>query len=202
LLLLVGLVSLSVTPYSVLMPIFAGRILHGDARQLGMLMGATGIGAVMGGLTLASRTGIKGLGRWVWAAASGLGLSLVAFSFSRQLWLSIAVLVPAGFSLMIQMGAANTLLQVMVPNRLRGRVMSLYSMMFVGMAPIGALLGGVVADRIGAPHTVAIGGLLCLAGGAIFARKLPAMRTEARELIRAQEMIAADPSGSFPVSHS
>ena len=94
LLLLVGLVSLAVTPYSVLMPIFAGRILHGDARQLGMLMGATGVGAVIGGLTLASRTGIKGLGTWVWAAATSLGVSLILFSLSRHLWLSIAVLIP------------------------------------------------------------------------------------------------------------
>ncbi|HEY1865838.1 MAG TPA: MFS transporter, partial [Candidatus Acidoferrales bacterium] len=117
LLLLIGLVSLAVTPYSVLMPIFAGRILHGDARELGILMGATGVGAVTAGLTLASRTGVKGLGRWVWTAATGLGLSLILFSFSRHLWLSVAALVPTGFFLMLQMGSTNTLLQVMVPNR-------------------------------------------------------------------------------------
>ena len=103
---------------------------------------------------------------------------------------------------MIQMGSTNTLLQVMVPNRLRGRVMSLYSMMFVGMAPIGALLGGIVAAKIGAPQTVAIGGFACLVGGALFARRLPAIRTEARELIRAQEMIAGDPTNSVPVART
>jgi MFS family permease len=202
LLMLIGLVSLAVTPYSVLMPIFAGRILHGDARQLGMLMGATGIGAVMGSLSLASRRGVQGLGRWVWGAAAGLGLSLILFSFSRHLWLSIAALVPVGFCLMIQMGSTNTLLQVMVPNRLRGRVMALYSMMFVGMAPIGALLAGVMAARIGAPHTVAIGGFACLIGAIIFARRLPSFRGEARDLIREQEMIAGDPTTSVPVSRA
>jgi MFS family permease len=202
LLLLIGLVSLAVTPYSVLMPIFAGRILHGDARELGILMGATGVGAVTAGLTLASRTGVKGLGRWVWTAATGLGLSLILFSFSRHLWLSVAALVPTGFFLMLQMGSTNTLLQVMVPNRLRGRVMALYSMMFVGMAPIGALLAGVIAAKIGAPRTVAIGGFACLGGGLIFGRRLPTFRGEARNLIRAQEMIAGDPTSSVPVSRA
>ncbi len=201
-LMLIGLVSLAATPYSVLMPIFAGRILHGDARELGILMGATGVGAVIAGLTLASRRGVKGLGRWVWAAATGLGLSLILFAVSRHLWLSIIALMPTGFFMMLQMGSANTLLQVMVPNRLRGRVMALYSMMFVGMAPIGALLAGVIAAKIGAPRTVAIGGLACVAGGAIFARRLPSFRGQARDLIRQQEMIAGDPTSSVPVSRT
>jgi MFS family permease len=201
-LLLIGLVSLAATPYAVLMPIFAGRILHGDARQLGILMGATGIGAVIAGLTLASRRGVKGLGRWVWASATGLGVSLILFAFSRHLWLSIIALMPAGFFMMFQMGSSNTLLQVMVPNRLRGRVMALYSMMFVGMAPIGALLAGIVASKIGAPRTVAIGGFACVAGGSIFARRLPAFRGEARDLIRQQEMIAGDPTSSVPASRT
>jgi MFS family permease len=201
-LLLIGLVSLAATPYSVLMPIFAGRILHGDARQLGILMGATGIGAVIAGLTLASRRGVKGLGRWVWASATGLGVSLILFAFSRHLWLSIIALMPAGFFMMFQMGSSNTLLQVMVPNRLRGRVMALYSMMFVGMAPIGALLAGIVAAKIGAPRTVAIGGFACVAGGSIFARRLPTFRGEARDLIRQQEMIAGDPTSSVPASRT
>ena len=199
-LLLIGLASIAATPYAVLMPIFAGRILHGGARELGILMGATGVGAVTAGLMLASRTGVKGLGRWVWAAATGLGASLILFASSRHLWLSIVALVPAGFCMMLQMGSANTLLQVMVPNRLRGRVMALYSMMFVGMAPIGALLAGVVAAKIGAPRTVAIGGFACVAGGAIFASRLPSFRGEARDLIRQQEMIAGDPTSSLPVA--
>ena len=200
LLLLIGLASLAAMPYMVLMPIFAGHILRGGARQLGLLMGATGIGALMGALMLASKTSVSGLGRWVWMAATGFGLSLISFSLSRQLWLSLAVLVPTGFAMMVQMGSTNTLLQVMVPDRLRGRVMSLYSMMFVGMGPIGALLGGILASKIGAPWTVAIGGITCLIGGAIFAQRLPAMRGTARELILAQGMTSGDPPASIPLS--
>ena len=202
LLLLIGVVSLAAMPYTVLMPIFAGRILHGGARQLGMLMGATGIGALLGALTLASKADVKGLGKWVWIAATGFGTSLILFTLSRHLWLSMALLVPTGFGMMVQMGATNTLLQVMVPDRLRGRVMSLYSMMFIGMGPIGALIGGAIAARIGAPWTVAVGGVTCLAGGAIFARRLPGMRGVARQLILEQGMGAGEPPASLPVSRS
>ena len=197
LLLLVGLVSLVAMPYTVLMPIFAASILHGGARGLGLLMGATGVGALLGSLTLASKRNVQGLGRWVWMAAVAFGSSLILFSISRHFWLSFALLVPAGFGMMVQMGATNTLLQVMSPDRLRGRVMALYSMMFIGMAPIGALLGGAVAAKIGAPWTVAIGGSACLAGGVVFARRLPSIRGEARELIRAQGMLIGEPSVPF-----
>jgi MFS family permease len=202
LLLLIGFVSLAAMPYTVLMPIFAGRILHGGARELGMLMGATGIGALLGALTLASKSNVSGLGKWVWMAATGFGTSLILFTLSRHLWLSLLLLMPTGFGMMVQMGATNTLLQVMVPDRLRGRVMSLYSMMFIGMGPIGALLGGAIATRIGAPMTVAIGGIVCLVGGAIFARRLPAMRGVARQLILAQGMGSGEPPASVPVSRS
>ena len=202
LLILIGFVSLAAMPYTVLMPIFAGRILHGGARQLGMLMGATGVGALLGALTLASKSGVEGLGKWVWRAASVFGVSLIFFAWSRHLWLSMAFLVPAGFGMMLQMAATNTLLQVMVPDRLRGRVMSLYSMMFIGMGPIGGLLGGALAARIGAPWTVSMGGLICLTGGAIFARRLPAMRGEARQLILAQGMGTGEPPASLPLSRT
>jgi MFS family permease len=199
LLLLIGFVSFAAMPYTVLMPIFAGRVLHGGAGQYSMLMGTTGIGALLGALTLASKTGVSGLGKWVWMAATGFGSSLILFSLSRHLWLSLALLIPTGFGMMVQMGATNTLLQVMVPDRLRGRVMSLYSMMFIGMGPIGAFVGGLVAGKIGAPWTVAIGGLTCLVGGAVFARRLPAMRGAARQLILAQGMSTAEPPASLPV---
>ena len=195
LLLLIGVASLAAMPYTVLMPIFAGNILHGGARQLGWLMGATGVGALAGALTLASKRGVSGLGRWVSTAATGFGVFLTLFAFSRYLWLSIVLLMPVGFGMMIQMGATNTLLQVMVPDRLRGRVMSLYSMMFVGMGPIGALLAGFAAAKIGAPATVAVGGLTCLLGGLIFTRHLPTIRAEARQLINAQDLMSADPPG-------
>ena len=197
LLLLVGMVSLVAMPYTVLMPIFADRILHGGAGGMGLLVGATGLGALLGSLALASRRNVQGLGTWVWMAGVTFGCSLVLFSISRHFWLSVALLVPAGCGMMVQMGAANTLLQVMSPDRLRGRVMALYSMMFIGMAPIGALTGGAIAARIGAPWAVAIGGSACLAGAALFARRLPAIRGEARELIRAQGMLIGEPPMPF-----
>lgn len=199
LLLLVGLVSFAAMPYTVLMPVFVGHVLHGGAFQYGLLMGATGLGALAGALTLASKTTVQGLGRWVWVAATGFGTSLILFSLTRSLWLAIAALVPAGFSMMTQMGATNTLLQVMVPDRLRGRVMSLYSMMFIGMGPIGALVAGFAAARMGAPWTVGTGGLICLTGAFVFARRLPSLRGEARQLIAAQGMAASEPPASLPV---
>jgi MFS family permease len=202
LLLLTGFVSLAAMPYTVLMPIFAGRILHGGARELGLLMMMTGVGALLGALTLASKPSVSGLGKWVWMAATGFGTSLILFSFSRHLWLSLLFLVPTGFGMMVQMGATNTLLQVMVPDRLRGRVMSLYSMMFIGMGPIGAFAGGALAARIGAPLTVSIGGLVCVVGGAIFARRLPAIRGVARQLILAHGMGTGEPPASLPASRS
>jgi len=194
LLLLLGLVSLVAMPYTVLMPIFADRILHGGARALGILMGATGVGALLGALTLASRSGVRGLGRWVAVSCAGFGVSLVLFSFSRVLWLSAALLLPVGFCMMLQMSSSNTLIQAMVPDRLRGRVMAVYSMMFMGMAPFGALLGGALADRLGAPLTVAMGAVAAIGGAALFGLHLPKIRVEARRLIIAQEAVGGEPA--------
>jgi MFS family permease len=194
LLLLIGLVSLVGMPYTVLMPIFADRILHGGARGLGILMGATGVGALFGALTLAVKTGVKGLGRWVVISCASLGVSLFLFSFSTSFWLSVVLLLPAGYSMMLQMACSNTLIQTMVPDQLRGRVMSVYSMMFMGMAPFGAFFGGALADRIGAPITIAIGGITCVLGAIWFERALPALRIEARRLIIAQGLAAGEPA--------
>jgi len=196
LLLLIGLVSLVGMPYTVLMPIFADKILHGGARGLGILMGATGVGALFGALTLAAKTGVKGLGRWVTYSCAGLGVSLFCFSFSTSLWLSVGLLLPAGYSMMLQMACSNTLIQTMVPDELRGRVMSVYSMMFMGMAPFGAFFGGALAHRFGAPITVATGGIACVLGAIWFARALPDLRVEARRLIIAQGMAAGEPAGT------
>jgi MFS family permease len=193
LLLLLGLVSLVAMPYTVLMPIFADRILHGGARGLGILMGATGVGALLGALTLATRTGVYGLGRWVTLSCAGFGVSLILFGLSRNFWLSTALLVPVGFCMMLQMSSSNTLIQAMVPDHLRGRVMSVYSMMFMGMAPFGALLGGAVADRLGAPLAVIMGAVAAFGGAAIFGLRLPAIRGEARRLIIAQQMVGGEP---------
>jgi len=194
LLLLLGLVSLVGMPYVVLMPIFADKILHGGARGLGILMGATGVGALLGALTLAFRSGVKGLGRWVAWCSAGFGASLVVFSLSHRFWVSVILLLPVGYTIMLQMACSNTLIQVMVPDALRGRVMAVYSMMFMGMAPIGALLGGALADRLGAQMTVAIGGLASLAGACWFGLQLPKISVEARRLIVAQAAAGGEPS--------
>jgi MFS family permease len=194
LLLLLGMVSLVGMPYVVLMPIFADQILHGGARGLGILMGATGVGALFGALTLAFRQGVKGLGRWVAWCCAGFGASLAVFAFSHTFWLSVVLLLPVGYTMMLQMACSNTLIQVMVPDALRGRVMAVYSMMFMGMAPIGALLGGALAEHMGAPRTVAIGGIACLLGAGWFARHLPKIRVEARRLIVAQAAGGGEPA--------
>src|SRR5580693_3338294 len=194
LLLLLGIVSLVGMPYVVLMPIFADQILHGGARGLGILMGATGVGALLGALTLAFRQGVKGLGSWVAWCSAGFGASLIVFAMSHRFWLSVILLLPVGYTIMLQMASSNTLIQVMVPDALRGRVMAVYSMMFMGMAPIGALLGGALAERLGAPRTVAIGGIACLLGAGWFVRHLPKIRVEARRLIVAQAVAVGEPS--------
>jgi MFS family permease len=194
LLLLLGLVSLVGMPYVVLMPIFADKILHGGARGLGILMGATGVGALLGALTLAFRQGVKGLGRWVAWCSAGFGASLIIFSISHSFWISVILLLPVGYTIMLQMASSNTLIQVMVPDALRGRVMAVYSMMFMGMAPIGALLGGALADRLGVQVTVAIGGLASVVGACWFGLQLPKIRVEARRLIVAQALAGGEPS--------
>jgi MFS family permease len=193
LLLLLGLMSLFGMPYAVLMPIFADRILHGGASALGLLMGASGLGALCAALSLAVRNRLQGLGRWVAVAAGGFGVAVILFSFSRSFWLSATLLVPAGFGMMVQMAGSNTLVQAMVPDALRGRVMSVYSMMFMGMAPFGALLGGALAHYLGAPATVALGGSVCIAGATLFGLRLPALRADAREAILAVELAAGTP---------
>jgi MFS family permease len=184
LLLLVGLVSIVGVPYTVLMPIFADRVLHGGARELGLLMGATGVGAVLGALTLATRRDSTGLGPLAAVAAGGFGVSLVLFSFSRWLALSLFLLMPVGYFVMLQMAATNTLLQVMSPDHLRGRVVALYSMMFMGMMPVGSLGAGFAAGRMGAPLTVAVGGAACVVGAIVFAQRLPLIRAEVIENLR------------------
>ena len=193
-LLLLGLVSLTGMPYAVLMPIFADRILHSGPRALGLLMGSTGVGALAATMVMAARREVHGLGRWIFYASTGFGASLILFSFSRSLALSIALLLPAGFCMLIQMASSNTLIQTMVPDALRGRVMSVYSMMFMGMAPFGALLAGAIAHRVGAPHTVAVGGTACILGSLAFGWKWRAMRGEARQLIVAQGMRSGEPA--------
>jgi len=202
LLLLLGCISLLALPYSVLMPIFADKILHGGARAFGILMGAAGLGALCGALTLAMRTGVRGLGRWIAISCAAFGTSLILFSFSHWFWLSVILLFPVGYAVMLQTSASNTLLQTMSPDNLRGRVLAVYSMMFMGMAPIGALLAGIVAKHIGAPLTVGFGGVGAIIGAIFFARALPSFRIEARELLIASGMAAGQPPESLPTRPS
>ncbi len=185
-LLLLGVVSLTGMPYAVLMPVMAEDVLHAGARGLGILMGATGTGALIGALALARRNSLRGLGRLVALGALSFGVFLILFSLSRQFWLSVALLLPTGLSMLFQMASSNTLVQSMVPDRLRGRVMSVYSMTFMGMAPIGALLAGVAAGSLGAPVTIAAGGAVSIVAALLFWRRLPELTPEARRLVREQ----------------
>jgi MFS family permease len=194
LLLLLGLVSLVAMPYTVLMPVFADQILHGGARGLGILMGATGMGAMLGALTLATRSGVLGLGRWVAFSCGGFGFFLVMFSFSHHFWLSAALLLPVGFCMMLGMSSSNTLIQAMTPDHLRGRVMAMYTMMFMGMAPFGSLFAGALAEHLGATFTVSIGAFACIGAALLFFFHLPKIRVEARQLIVAQEVAGGEPS--------
>lgn len=181
---MLGLVSLMASPHVVLMPIFAEEILGGGANALGLLLGMSGAGAVVGALILASRTALAGSGTWIAVSGASLGLGTIAFALSSSLELSCLVMLPIGFSMMTQMALSNTLVQAMVPDRLRGRVMAFHSMMFMGMAPVGALLSGALAPILGAPGTVILGGVLLLLGAAVFTWRLPGFRLEARRLAR------------------
>jgi MFS family permease len=200
LLLLLGFISLMGMPYTTLMPVFADRILRAGAGGLGLLMGMSGAGALIGALALAAKQSLRGLGRWVAWSSAAFGASLILFSLSRTFWLSALLLVPVGCAMMVQMASSNTLIQSMVPDHLRGRVMAIYSMMFMGMAPFGALMAGALAHRLDAPPTVALGGAVCLVGAAVFAVQLPAFRTAAREIIVALQPAGGEPSAATTLS--
>ena len=197
LLVMLAVLSLIGMPYMVLMPVFADRVLLGGPAAYGILMSAAGMGALAGAIALASRRDVTGLGGWVARAAIGFGALIAVFSLSRWMWLSVLLLLPIGFTMMVQISSSNTLIQTMVPDALRGRVMSVYSMMFMGMAPLGALLAGWAADRIGAPRTVLIGGAACVAAAAVFRWRLPRLRADARRLIVAQQPVAGEPSAGM-----
>jgi len=181
-LLLLALVSLVGMPYTVLMPIFANAVLHGGPNTLGLLMAASGVGALLGAMFLAARRSVLGLGKFIPLMAGVFGAGLIAFSFSRVLWLSLALMVVTGLGFMVQMAASNTVLQTIVDEDKRGRVMSFYTMAFMGTAPFGSLLAGEVAERIGAPHTLLLGGIGCILGALWFARSLPALRRDVRPI--------------------
>ncbi|HJU55377.1 MAG TPA: MFS transporter, partial [Pyrinomonadaceae bacterium] len=181
-LMLLALVSLVGMPYTVLMPVFANEILRGGPNTLGLLMAASGVGALVGAMFLAARRSVLGLGKYIPLTAVAFGAGLVAFSFSRVLWLSLPLMVLTGLGFMVQMAASNTVLQTIVEEDKRGRVMSFYTMAFMGTAPFGSLLAGSLAERIGAPHTLMFGGLGCIAGAIWFATSLPSLRRDVRPI--------------------
>lgn len=173
-------VSLVGVPYIVLLPAFARDVLGGDARTLGLLTSCAGLGAFGGALSLAARDSLSGIGRLVVRATAALGLVLVAFSASRTFLLSASLLVLSGFALMMATASVNTVIQTLVSDDMRGRVMGFYAMVFIGVTPVGSLFGGAIATRLGAPVTVALGGLGCVALAALFGPRLSHLGDEIR----------------------
>jgi len=167
-LLLLSVLSLFGLQYSVFLPIYANDILKGGARTLGLLMSSAGVGAVLGALQFAARTHYRGLARWIAATSTTCAVCLIIFSQARFFWLCTVVLFVVGFAATSQMAATNTLIQNRVPDELRSRVMAVYATMFMGVQPIGALIAGGVAKRIGAPYTLTAFGAVVLAGSLFF----------------------------------
>jgi MFS family permease len=191
-LLLLALVSTMGMPYTVLMPVIATKSFHGGAHTLGFLMTASGLGAVLGALYLASRQTVVGLGRVMVLATLAFGASLVAFGFTRSLWTALLVLPVVGAGFMIEMASTNTILQTITEEHLRGRVMAFYTMAFLGTAPIGSLIAGLVAARIGASSTIVLGGVACIAGALWLAARLPALRAEVRPIYLERGLLSAE----------
>ena len=195
-LLLFAVISLMGMPFVVLMPIFAARVLHGGPHTLGFLMGAMGVGALVSALSLAARKSVLGLVRMIPIAAAVFGLGLIGFGLSRVFWLSMIMVLIAGMGMMQGMAGSNTIIQTIVSEDKRGRVMSYYTMAFVGMAPFGSLLAGTLAHAVGAPWTVIANGSAVLLGAAWFATQLPAVRREIRPIYR--EMGILPPEEEIP----
>jgi MFS family permease len=188
---LIAVLSLTAMPYTVLLPVFAGEVLHTDANGLGWLMAATGMGALAGALRIARRGTIRGLGQLIAGATLIFGVSLLALAGSTALWFSILVLLAVGYGMITAMAGCNTLLQSLVPDHLRGRVMSLYTLFFLGMAPIGSLMAGALAAHLGTPLTIAAGGIGAILGAILFWRALPGIRRHVQEqgLLPPEELV-------------
>jgi MFS family permease len=179
---LFALLSLMGMPFTVLMPIFASSVLHGGPHTLGFLLGASGIGALVSAVSLAVRKNVRGLTTMIQISAALFGFGLICFGLSRALWLSMLLMLVVGFGMMQGMAASNTIIQTLIPEDKRGRVMSYYTMAFVGMAPFGSLLAGALADKFGAPHAVMITGAFCVAGSVWFTTQLKSIRTVMRPI--------------------
>ncbi|HSP13362.1 MAG TPA: MFS transporter [Thermoanaerobaculia bacterium] len=192
LLMLVAIVGTMGMPYAILMPAIASRVLHGGPHTLGVLMTASGVGALLGALYLASRHTVVGLGKVIVMATVSLSLALIAFSFSNTVWISLLVLPIVGAGLMLQSACANTILQTVVDEELRGRMMAFFSVAVLGTQPIGSLLAGILADRIGAQHTILLGAIVCLMAGVWFAWKRPALARHIRPIYIERGILAAE----------
>ena len=177
-----GLMSFMGMAYAVLMPVFAKDILHGGPHTLGFLMAASGVGALTGAVYLASRQTILGLGRLIAFASFIFGIGIIAFSFSKILIVSLAMMFLTGFGMIVQIASGNTILQSIVEEDKRGRLMSIYATAIIGMAPIGNLFAGALASRIGAPETLILSGLACIIGSLFFVIKLPHIRKQVRPI--------------------
>lgn len=199
-LLLFAAISLMGMPFTVLMPIFAAKILHGGPHTLGFLMGAVGIGALGSAISLAFRKSVLGLGRMIAISAAIFGAGLISFGMSRWLPLSLVLMTITGFGFMQGMAASNTIIQTVVPQDKRGRVMSYYTMAFVGMAPFGSLLAGGLAHLLGAPTTIMISGGFCIAGSAWYMTQLPTVREHIRPVYRELGILPPDVQAAFAES--
>ena len=194
-LILLGVVGFMGMPYMTLMPVFAAQIHKSGADALGLMFGAVGLGALIGALFLARRENIIGLGRIIVIATLAFGFGLILFTISHLFALSLLLLVGVGCGWMVLIAASNTALQTLADDHMRGRVMSLFSMMLVGMAPFGSLLAGWAADQVGAPLVVAIGGGFCAVAGVIFARQLPRLREAAKPILAARGIVLGPTAG-------
>jgi predicted MFS family arabinose efflux permease len=190
-LLLIALVGTMGMPYTVLMPAIAANVLHGGPHTLGYLMTASGCGALAGAFYLASRRSVLGLGRVMVLATTAFGAGLVAFSLSHWLWLSLLLLPVVGGGMMVEMASTNTILQTIVADDMRGRVMSYYTMAFLGTAPLGSLFAGFLADHIGPMETIRLGGAACVVAAAVFAWRLPKLRVHVRPIYLERGILAA-----------
>jgi MFS family permease len=198
-LILLAVVSTAGVPYTVLMPAVVAQTLGGGPDLLGWLMGASGVGALSGALYLASRETVVGLGRVILVGALAFGIGLVAFSVTRSVWLAAPLLAFAGAGFIIQAASTNTIIQTIVDEQFRGRVMAFYTMAFFGSVPVGSLISGIVATYIGAPTTIRLGGFVCIAAGLWFATRLPVLRAAVRPIYVMRGIIAppdVDPGGT------
>jgi len=191
-LLLFAVVSLMGMPFVVLMPVFAKTVLRGGPHTLGFLMGSMGLGALLSALSLAARKNVRGLVRMIPIAAAVFGAGLIGLGLSRGFWLSMMMVFIAGMGMMQGMAASNTVIQTIVTDDKRGRVMSYYTMAFMGMAPFGSLLAGSMAHAVGAPMTVTVSGVVVLAGAAWFATRLPLLRRQIRPIYQEMGIIPAE----------